>query len=358
MTEPAAESDERMSAEPLGPRVGPDIDFTDPNSRFAPYYLQASHIVALLLLVTLFLFFNVLVPLGHSDIWGHLKIGEWIVANGKLPEREMLSPFSDPLQPMANFQWLSQVVLYETYRAGAWLAGGEGLRATEGGVDMLRFLHALLEAAKGWFLLAAFKRWTGSLPFAIAGVAVVFLFSLAPSAIQRPQVFAEVLFAWLLWLLSPRVGPMPWKVVAVVAGVLTLWANLHGSFPIGPALIGVVWLGGVIESARTNRAALLAPTLHRPLIAMIAGLILLSLFNPHGWRAIPEVLAFAKNPNVLTMQEWRPLDFSAGAGGHWGYLVLLILITLAQVGSNRILGPTPILLLLSFGVGLAICALL
>src|SRR5882724_3759572 len=107
----ALETPTANEPEPDEPPVGPDIDFTDPNSPLAPYYFQASHVLATLLIVAVFLFFNLMTPLWHSDIWGHLKTGEWIVANRQLPERELFSPFSDPTLHASNFQWLSQVVL-------------------------------------------------------------------------------------------------------------------------------------------------------------------------------------------------------------------------------------------------------
>lgn len=89
--------------------------------------------------------------------------------------------------------------------------------------------------------------------------------------------------------------------------------------------------------------------LHRPLVALAASIVLLSLLNPHGIRVIPDVLEFAKNANVRTMQEWRPLDFSAGSGGHWGYLALLVLIAGSQLFSDRVLTPSFLVLLLLFG---------
>ncbi len=342
------------------PTVGPNIDFTDPNSPLAKYYFQASHVLATMLIVGVFFFFNLMAPLGHSDVWGHLKIGAWIVENRQLPARELFSDFSDPTLPASNFQWLPQAIMSETYRAGAWLAGGSPLNQTAGGVDLLRALHALLEAAKAFFLLLAFRRFTGSLPFAIGGVVLVFFFILAASAVLRPQVFAEVLFAAILWLMArPLVADAPartddlsWRRTFVIVGLLVLWTNVHGSFLMGIGLVGVLWLGRMLESMRDRglAATLRDAPLQRPFVAVALGTILLSILNPHGLRAIPDVLAFAKNRNVLTMQEWQPLNFSAGGGGHWGYLVLLVVIALTQIVSPRIYAPTQLLILAVFGV--------
>jgi len=349
---PADESD------PAEPRVGPDFDFTDPNSRLAPYYLQTSHVLAILVVMAIFLFYN-FNPLGHTDIWGHIKLGEWIVQNQRLPEREPFSPHSDPTLPASNFAWLTQVMLYGTFRLGAWLAGGGPLQQTEGGVDLLRFLHGLCQAAKATFLLLAFRRCTRSLPLAIGGVVIVFVLTLAPSGVQRPQSFAEVLFALLLWLLirpltagvaEPSIS---WRCTWGVGGLLVLWANVHGSFLVGFVLVALFWLGGVLESLRDRGfgATLRTTALHRPLLALVVGFVAMSFANPHGWRAIPEVFAFAQLPPVRTMTEWQPMAFSRGPGGHWGYLAILILIALTQLASPRVFQPTPLLLLATFGLG-------
>jgi hypothetical protein len=332
----------------------PPFDFTDPHSPLAPYYFQTSHVLATLVIVVIFAFFNLMCPLWHSDVWGHLKIGEWIAANRELPARELFSPYSDPSLPASNFAWLSQVILYGAFRAGEALSGGGTLNQLAGGIDMLRALHALCEATKALFLLLAFRRFAGSMPLAITGVLIVFAFSLAPSAIQRPQIFAEVLFAAVLWAMSrplaQTAAPLSWRRTFLIVGLLTLWANMHGSFLIGIALVGVLWLGQAAESIRDRGAASLGEApFYRPLIAALVAVAALSLLNPHGLRALPEVLAFAKNPNIQTMQEWRPLEFSAAGGGHWGYMVLLGIIALTQAASPRVYGPTQLLLLAVFG---------
>lgn len=346
------------SAVPDQPEAGFQFDFTDPDSPLAPYYLRTSHVLATLLIVLLFVFFNV-APLGHSDIWGHLKIGEWIVDNHRLPEHELFSSFSDPTLPASNFQWLSQVIYACAFRFGAWLVGGTPLHQTEGGIEMLRTLHALCEACKATFLLLAFRRFANSLPWAIAGVALVFSLSLGPSAVQRPQALAEVLFAVLVWLLSrplvdrpESIEPLSWPRMIGVVSVLVLWANVHGSFLIGIALVGIFWLGAAIAAFRDRGVSQTATNLplHRALLAVVLGTILLSLLNPHGIRAVPDVLLFAKSPNVLTMREWQPIEFSTGLGGHWSYLIALALVTLTQIASPHLYSPTQFLILLVFGV--------
>src|SRR5689334_6454618 len=60
--------------------------------------------------------------LNHTDLWGHLNYGRWIVENGSLPE---VDPFASqiPSRPFVDTCWLGQVLGYVTWNVG----GNEGL---------------------------------------------------------------------------------------------------------------------------------------------------------------------------------------------------------------------------------------
>ncbi len=134
MTTPVEQPSPDDSFDPQ--EVGAGIDYTDPNSALAWLYLRTSHILFAGMLVFVFLFYGVFTPLGHTDIWGHLKYGEWIVNQRALPEKELFSAFSDQEQPYWNFQWLSQTLFYLAYHAGELLVKGDELRQAAGGVEM------------------------------------------------------------------------------------------------------------------------------------------------------------------------------------------------------------------------------
>src|SRR6516225_1259578 len=92
--------------------IGAGIDFADPNSRLAPFYLRTSQVVALALLTFIFVAYTYL-PVYHTDVWGHLRFGEYIVENAALPTHEMFSgDFADQSAPYINFQWLAQAGAY------------------------------------------------------------------------------------------------------------------------------------------------------------------------------------------------------------------------------------------------------
>ncbi len=353
MKKPNADSAAADLTESEPQQVGAGINYTDPNSPWAPFYVRTSHILFACLLVGIYLLFEVLTPLGHTDIWGHLKFGQWIVEHRTLPDKEPFSLFSDPTQSYWNFQWLSQVTFYLTYRAGALLAKGDELRQTAGGVEMLRTLHGLTITLKFAFLTLAAWRSTRSLPLAIVVSLVMLLVAFPSSSIQRPQVFAEVFFAMLIWWVS---GPQLSRYTFIFVPILfTVWANFHGSFLIGYVFLGLFCTGKIIETlvgrVRPWRQILRVTWLWHGLAALALAPLAIGLLNPHGFEIYENVLQLSRHPNLRTLSEWGALGFSLTDGGSIIFLAILVLIVLAQCASPRPLSISRLLVLLAFALG-------
>ena len=217
----------------------------DERQRHFGWRLRTSDIVVVGLLGFTFLMID-LHPMYHSDVWGHLKYGKWILSHGRLPDHEPFTPFADQRTPYVNFQWLSQSLFYLLYHAGEIVAGGDEIRRTEGGVEWLRAFHAAVEVCRFILLLVAFRRRGGSAPLACAWLALsVLLAGHGHLAILRPQIIGEAFFAGLLLALSrPILSP---RAVVVVTLIMVLWANAHGSFTIGLVLLGLCLAGRAVD---------------------------------------------------------------------------------------------------------------
>ncbi len=275
--------------------------------------LRGSQVGALLLLVLVFVLASV-PPLWHTDVWAHLKYGEWIAVHRQLPAHEPFCPFADSAAKWSPYCWLTQVGLYLAFHAGELIAGGSALTRTEGGVEALKATHALLVVGRFALLLVAFKRRSGSLGIASACLAVLVLLSLGSIALLRPQVVGELLFSGLLLLLS---GPAE-RSLLLAPGLVALWANAHGSYPLGFALLGAALVAACIEK---DRAAA-----RRAAIALALSVAAVAVFNPSGPRIFLETVELARNPNMATTREWSPLAFSLSWGWHVHYLVSVALL--------------------------------
>jgi hypothetical protein len=345
-------SERPSEAEPPITPLGAGIDFTDPNSALAPYYLQASHVVAVALLSLVFVFLS-LRSMGQSDVWCHLKIGQAIVTTGQLPPPRTLTPFADPQSSYADGQWLSQAALYAVYRAGAWLADGDEIHQTAGGVAILRCGNVLFILARLVVLLVALRRLSGSLPLACAGLFLYVVLSLGQMAVVRPQAVGELFFTCLLLALGRPV--LSKRALVLVPIIMVLWANCDGSYLVGLILLAATLAGRAIEAGWVGgcwslRRAWADAALRRLLLVLLASAAAIALLNPYGILLYAETLRWASNANLGTLPEWQPIAFRLGLGGHWFYLGALLLLIVSQALSPRALTPTHMILLTIFGV--------
>lgn len=343
-----ASHDLAASKEAIGPE-GP--------SPLTPYFLRGSDVIAAALLAGAFLFLSNW-PLWHTDVWGHLKFGQWIVQHRRLPAQEPFLPFTDG-QRCVNFYWLTQVTMYGAFAAGERLAGGDALRRLAGGAEMLALLFALVSFLRYLLLYLAYRRASGSGPLACLGLGLAVLVF---SRVQRPQAFGNLCFAALLLMLSRPV--LSRRALLLVPLCLVLWVNLHGSYVVGLAILGLFFLGRVIQTgwaAVTDRrdagpikiwtAIVNDLQVRRLFLAGLLSTAGVALLNPHGPWVFLYTVRFAQHPNIPSMVEWQPLEFPwGGAGEHWPYLATIVLVIATQIFSPRLLPPTSVLLCFTFAV--------
>jgi hypothetical protein len=333
--------------------LGAGFDFTDPNAPLAPYYCRTSHVVAAALLGLIFLFFSY-VPLWHTDVWGHLKFGKWIVEHGRLPQREPFNGLADPHATTLHAYWFGQIGLYLLYRGGELLAGGDAGHRLEGGVAVLRAALALVLLLRCGLLLAAFRRLGGSLPLACAALGVMLLLSVGHITVFRPQALAELFFAACLLALSRPV--LSRAALAGLPLLLVVWANVHGSYPSGLLLLAA-WLARravtVCWSARARdpRRLLVDVQARRLVLALVLAAAGVAVLNPHGPFIFWNTIQMGRNPNVQDMREWYPLSFQETEALVWIYLLSVGLLAAAPLLSRRWYDPGALLLLVAFGAG-------
>ena len=109
-----------------------------------------------------------------------------------------------------------------------------------------------------------------------------------------------------------------------------LWANMHGTFVVGLAVMGLHGLGRLIERGPRD------PDVRRLFITgVLCGLA--TLVNPHGPMLYKHVLAFSGHPNLKSMTEWFPMQVSSPEARP--YLMSLVLLAFVYVLGRRKVGP-------------------
>jgi hypothetical protein len=336
--------------------LGAGLNFADPSSPLAPLYLRASHVVAVVVLAGVFVLSSHF-PVWYTDVWGHLRFGEAIVRTGELPRREPFSgPFTDPEAPYVNYYWLAQAGAYLAFELGRQLAAPDFDHHLGGGVALLATSHALILTLRFLVLLGAFHRLTGSLPLALLGVGLAFVLGLYHLSILRPQVLGEVAFACLLLALSRPV--LSRRALVLVPLVFVIWANCHGSFLVGLALLGLVASGDWLLVAGDWLKSHLTPSPGPPVLpssrppwrrtlTLVLSLTAVALLNPHGPFLLGHSWGLAQHANVGFMEEWKPLPLT-GLGGMLFLGSVLLLVPLLRWSPARFT-PAQVLVLAGFG---------
>lgn len=170
---------------------------------------------ALVGLGILFLLALGLRTIAAGDFWGHLATGRWIAEHG-IPRTDVFS-FAAEGKPWVLDTWLYDRLLYALW---GW------------GPSALIVLHTLLVVAAFVLLLPVARTYAG--PAAVAAALVVCGWLVAPVFTVGPTTAILILPAIIILLLYRR------RPIALAwGGVLAaqwLWANMHVSFLLGPAI--------------------------------------------------------------------------------------------------------------------------
>jgi hypothetical protein len=157
-------------------------------------------------------------------------------------------------QPYSVGEWLGEIVLALVFNAGGW-AG-------------LAIFRALLVAIAAFFLARLARR--GGAPLVAALLVVVWAVVFSKTRwTDRPALFTFVLFPVVLDLLySARAGSR--RALIAIPPLLLLWANLHGGYAIGLAVI----LAFTVEAALLRRRDL------APFAITLGAALLVSFLDP------------------------------------------------------------------------------
>ncbi|MBN9148018.1 MULTISPECIES: hypothetical protein [unclassified Nitrobacter] len=226
--------------------------------------------------------------LRDADTFWQIKVGQWIAAHHAVPFTDIYS-FTRAGEPWISTSWLAQVLFAQAFDLGGWA-----------GVVVLTALAAAAALALLAHVLCRF------LPPLQVGVVICAVFALAsPHLLARPHVLAmPVMIAWASGLVSAsgRGGaPSPWLLALMIA-----WANLHGGFVFGLALIGAFALDAVWNAEAARRKRVVFGWALFGFAALVA-----SCVTPYGWGtllAARNILGLGEALSLII--EWRPVDFS------------------------------------------------
>ena len=224
--------------------------------------------------------------LNDGDTFSHIAAGDWMIQHRAVLAHD---PFSYTRQgaPWIAHEWLAEILMAGAYRAAGW----SGVVA----------LTALAAAAAFYNLGRHLSRW---LPAGATLVLLVLAIAcITPDMLARPHILALPVFeAWVAGLAVARArqrAPSWW-----LLPLMCLWANLHGGFLIGLAVVVPLALEAMLAEPRRMRAVALRWG------GFLAGAIAASLLTPHGVGGVLLGIRMSGMAEISGVSEWQPTNFA------------------------------------------------
>jgi hypothetical protein len=223
--------------------------------------------------------------LNDGDTFFHIAAGTRMLADHAVLYSD---PFSYTFAGASweAHEWLAEVAMAASYQLGGW--------------SLLLVLFAVVAASTAGLLAYHLGRWLDWRAHAL--ITILALSCMTPSLLARPHLFAlpllELWTAGLVIARSKRCAPS-----FALLPLMALWANIHGSFLLGLALVAGLGLEA-IASDKDRVTAL------RQWGSFAAGSVVAALLNPHGLAGLLFPLHMTAAAALSHVAEWQPTDFS------------------------------------------------
>jgi tetratricopeptide (TPR) repeat protein len=197
------------------------------------------------------------------DYWWHLRTGQLIAETGSIPIVDSYS-YSVTGEPWMDIHWLFQLVLYATHLLAGHSGVVLGKALVAGGV-------VTLLATIGW---RRDRAWITALGLSLM------LFVVGDRFMPRPELPSFIFLASVMALLE-RFERSNDRWIYAIVPVQLLWANMHGLYAIGLAVIAIYAFSEALRPLSTPGAPFWSARLRRITVAATAALAA-SVMTPHG----------------------------------------------------------------------------
>jgi hypothetical protein len=213
-----------------------------------------------------------------GDVSWHIATGQWILAHRLIPHSDPFS-FTWGGRPWVPIEWLAEVIFAAAYELSAY-AGVAALVTAA-----LMALHVIVFANASRYVRAL--------------IAIIPMdFVLVPMLLARPHLLVWPLLAAWMWLMlrareQDRAPPLS------CALLMTLWANLHGSFVLGIGIAGLFGLEALLFSGDRTRVL-------RTWVPFGIACVAAVFINANGVSGVVHPLRMEDLQMLPLIDEWKP----------------------------------------------------
>jgi hypothetical protein len=232
--------------------------------------------------------------LGDGDTGWHVKTGEWILANRRVPDQDIFS-YTKAGQPWFAWEWLWDL-------AFGWLH-------QHGGMAAVILASMLVLCCTSALLFRLVRRECGN---ALLSILIMFLVTGASAIhwLARPHLFT-LLFAVIFYSLLERANAGRTRLLWWLPVLMLVWTNLHGGFFVGLILVGTYAAGELLRAlfeaqpGARNEAARRA----MPFLASGAGCLLATFVNPYVYHLHAHIFEYLTDryqyQNIMEFQSFN-----------------------------------------------------
>lgn len=282
-------------------------------TRFVPsiYRVALAAIMGAVLIVAL-------APRLDTDLWWHLKVGQYIAGHRVVPSRDFMS-FTMRGRAWTDHEWLAELAMFGLYSlAGLW---GPIVAFALVIVSTFALVYGRMRTLQVQTVLAFFV------------VAAAFMASSASWG-PRIQMLTLLFLATYLFLLDRFRITRDHRLFAAFPAIMLLWANVHGGFVLGLVVLGIT-LGGEWLN-RVTRAVDAWTARDLRLLGLAFGAsIMVTIVNPNTYRQLLYPLTFVL-PNAYT----NLIQESASPNFHMPVMMVFELMLLLLVASFFVARPS------------------
>jgi hypothetical protein len=226
------------------------------------------------------------------DLWWHLKLGESLVANWRIPSVDTFSYTAFGRSQFAG-EWLGDGIIFLTFKLGGF--PGLNLLKTVLLLITFYFIYILSREQAG--------RQGGYLPAAVITLVIV-LFAIRFRLFVRPYLFSLPLLSIFLYLLDRWRSGNKGKAIFCLPVLMLFWANMSVGAVFGLFVLGVAALLELVEQ-RSPR-----------LLSVLGLTILASLVNPESYKLYTLAIDLTSDPYRALIGEYQPItrDILFGSG--------------------------------------------
>jgi hypothetical protein len=246
--------------------------------------------------------------LGDADTGYHIRAGEYILDNLKVPHYDIFS-FTTPPIPWTAHEWLSEVIFALIHK----VSGLSGL-----------VVGMTIVIASTYTVLLKFLRSSGVNIIVAACIVALAAGASTIHWLARPHIFSLLLtLIWYIILDSYQYKKKDYLYLLPL--LMLLWVNLHGGFLAGFMLLMIYIAGNLLKAIFVKEDRHEGVARIKILLLIFFLCLLASLLNPQGYKILLFPFKLTANKFIMdNVSEWLSPNFHTDL--RYEYMLLLMIL--------------------------------